>query len=42
VNIGKGVKQGCPLSSMLFDIGIDTLIRYLKRDIIGYGLAMKQ
>jgi hypothetical protein len=27
---------------MLFDIGIDRLIRDMKRDFIGYGLARKQ
>jgi hypothetical protein len=42
VNIDKGVKRGCPLNPMLFDIGIDQLIIDLKRDFIRYGLARKQ
>jgi hypothetical protein len=29
-NIRKGVKQGCPLSPLLFDICVDPLITYIK------------
>jgi retron-type reverse transcriptase len=30
--IGKGVKQGCPLSQSLFNLGIDPLIRNIREN----------
>jgi hypothetical protein len=30
IEIGKGVKQGCPLSSILFNIDLDPLLRNIK------------
>jgi hypothetical protein len=40
IKIGKGVKQGCPLSPTLFNLGIDPLLRYLKKDfeMCGYPI----
>jgi hypothetical protein len=32
IEIGKGVKQGCPLSPPLFNLGIDPLIRNVRRN----------
>jgi hypothetical protein len=37
VTIRKGVKQGCPLSHTLFNIGLDPLLRYLKKNFEDYG-----
>jgi hypothetical protein len=37
VTIGKGVKQGCPLSPSLFNIAIDPLIRYINSKCKDYG-----
>jgi hypothetical protein len=31
ITIGKGVKQGCPLSTSLFNLGIDPLIRNIRK-----------
>jgi hypothetical protein len=40
IHIGKGVKQGCSLSPTLFNLGIDTLLRYLNREFKEYGYDM--
>jgi hypothetical protein len=37
IEIGKGVKQGCPLSPTLFNIGLDPLLRYLRRNFEEFG-----
>jgi hypothetical protein len=39
IHIRKGVKQGCPLSPTLFNLGIDPLIRCINRDYkqLGYS-----
>jgi hypothetical protein len=37
IKIVKGVKQGCPLSPTLFNIGIDSLLRYLNKNYIEDG-----
>jgi hypothetical protein len=37
IRIGKGVKQGCSLSPMLFNIGIDLLLRRLNANYQDFG-----
>ncbi|GMO18210.1 MAG: hypothetical protein Ta2E_09280 [Mycoplasmoidaceae bacterium] len=33
----KGVKQGCPISPTLFNIGIDPLLRVVNRELANLG-----
>jgi hypothetical protein len=37
IEIGKGVKQGCPLSLTLFNIGLDPLLRFLRKNFEEFG-----
>jgi hypothetical protein len=37
INIDKGVKQGCLLSSTLFNIGLDPLLRFLRKRFENFG-----
>jgi hypothetical protein len=37
IDIGKGVKQGCPLSPTLFNIGLDPLLRNVREKFQEYG-----
>jgi hypothetical protein len=37
IEIGKGVKQEYPLSPTLFNIGLDPLLRYLRRNFEEFG-----
>ena len=35
-----GVRQGCPLSGLLFDIGLELLARAIKRDALIKGIVI--
>jgi hypothetical protein len=37
IKIEKGVKQDCPLSPSLFNLGIDPLIRYIRKNYLECG-----